>query len=290
MKKNLCMLCVALFAATLSPAVSEDFDTVLRTGVSELIKDADEPMKTVAVFSIKTDWGTAISDYIQRELEYQFVKKLGAGNVVSRDDFTKSLITSEIEYNQSGAVSNETLQDCGEIIGVDTIVSGDFSDTANGWLLMLKASQTKTGKHIAIWRTKIDAGDKDVQYLVAKGGKSRESIVRDVKQVTVEHIESETDLLAYGYQRFTFSRGAEDNIIIQNPDKKAYEIAVYAVDKKGRLDYYGTVHTTEKRYKDNPLNEDLDEYRAIWLKVLGNKQVCIYDLGEKHSDQYFEIR
>lgn len=172
-KLPLITLLFAMFAILVPTVHAEDFDTVLRTAATELIADSESNLKTVAVVAIKTKWGESIADYIQSELEYYFVKKLGAGNVVSRDDFTKSLIANEIEYNRSGVVSDETLQEWGEIIGVDAIINGEFIDTAIGWQLILKITQTKTGKHLAIWRGKIDATDADVAYQIVKDGKTR---------------------------------------------------------------------------------------------------------------------
>lgn len=114
---------------------------------------------------------------------------------------------------------------------------------------------------------------------------------QDPTAVKKSRIESEADLLDLGYKRFKFDEDAEDNIVIKNPKNAEYEIEVWAVNNRNLLSTYGTILVAGKKgYKGNPLDDDLDNYKAVWFKVLNDDKVVIKNLGEKWSDQYFEIQ
>ena len=102
-------------------------------------------------------------------------------------------------------------------------------------------------------------------------------------------IENEDDLKAAGFTRYRFDSDAEDYMVFKNDSSEDVEIEIWASDKRNRLKYYGTIFVNGRGYKGNPLDKDLDEYRAVWMKVLNSKNAVIRNLGEKHSDQYFEI-
>ena len=46
----------------------------------------------------------------------------------------------------------------------------------------------------------------------------------------------------------------------------------------------------QKGYKGNPLDDDLDNYRSLWFKVKNDDNAIIKNLGERFSDQHFEIK
>ena len=104
-------------------------------------------------------------------------------------------------------------------------------------------------------------------------------------------IETEDDLLAAGYKRFRIDEDAEDYIVFKNSKNIEYEIDVWAVNNRNHLSYYGTILVAgEKGYKGNPLDDDLDNYRSLWLKVKNDDNAIIKNLGERFSDQRFEIK
>ena len=113
------------------------------------------------------------------------------------------------------------------------------------------------------------------------------------EQATVKKraIETEDDLLENGYKRFKIAEDAEDNIVIKNKGNDEYEIEIWAVSSRNRLGYYGTILVTGKKgYKGNPLDGDLDNYKSVWLKITNDENAIIKNLGERFSDQYFEIQ
>ena len=104
-------------------------------------------------------------------------------------------------------------------------------------------------------------------------------------------IETEDDLLAAGYKRFRIDEDAEDYIVFKNSKNIEYEIDVWAVNNRNRLSYYGTILVAgQKGYKGNPLDDDLDNYRSLWFKVKNDDNAIIKNLGERFSDQHFEIK
>ena len=103
-------------------------------------------------------------------------------------------------------------------------------------------------------------------------------------------IKDEDDLLDFGYSRFRLGE-AEDNFVFKTLLNKEFEVDIWAMDKRGSLGYYGSIFVSgTKRYKGNPLDRDLDEYRWCFLKVLNDNEAIIKPLGVKHDDQYFEIQ
>ena len=116
---------------------------------------------------------------------------------------------------------------------------------------------------------------------------SQQQVTEQPKKTTPE---SEEDLLAAGYKRFKIDEDAEDNLVFKSKAKLEYEIEVWAVNKANKVRYYGTVVVNGKKgYKGNPLDDDLDNYKAVWLKITNDENATIKSLGEKFSDQVFEI-
>lgn len=103
-------------------------------------------------------------------------------------------------------------------------------------------------------------------------------------------IETEDDLKAAGFSRYRFDDDAEDYMVFKNNSPEDVEIEIWAADKRNRLQYYGTIFVDGNGYKGNPLDKDLDEYRAVWMKITNSKTAVIRNLGEKHSDQYFAVQ
>ncbi len=79
-------------------------------------------------------------------------------------------------------------------------------------------------------------------------------------------------------------------MVFKNNSPEDVEIEIWAADKRNRLQYYGTIFVDGSGYKGNPLDKDLDEYRAVWMKITNSKTAVIRNLGEKHSDLYFAVQ
>lgn len=120
------------------------------------------------------------------------------------------------------------------------------------------------------------------------GGESVEAPKEEVVDIIPQN---ENDCIRAGYKMFTFGSSAEDNIVIPNKNGPTYEIDIYAVHRKRGFKHFGSITVLAgKGYKKNPLEKDLDQYSAIYMKVTNNKKAVIMNMGDRHSDQYFEIQ
>ena len=186
MKKNFAFiaLAAALFAASSLYAKDPEFDDMLRMCAEEICKGIDGKVKNIAVVDVETEYW-ALSDHIVDELNHWFIKKLDSVNVVTRDEFTAAITRNEIKYNQSGEVSDETMQEFARL-GYDCVVKGNFSDVAGGYQLIITALNTESLKQYASWKGKLKAKDPDVKYLVEKSQKSPRPVVKLNKKTVVQ--------------------------------------------------------------------------------------------------------
>ncbi len=169
--KKFAFIFLCLLASTPVFAKDPTFDEQLEQAAIKLSESLDGKIESCAVMGVNCQWW-ALSDYIMQTLEYHLLENLGAGNVVSRDEFTDSLVASEIEYGSTGVVSDDTIQEWGEILGVDCIIHGEVSDVSSGYQIIIKATQTNTKKQLASWKGTVKSKDKDVKYLIDKSNKS----------------------------------------------------------------------------------------------------------------------
>ncbi|MGN0731354.1 MAG: DUF4384 domain-containing protein [Treponema sp.] len=147
------------------------FEDLLNNAATELSSDIDGRVKSLAILDVKTEYW-AVSDYIVDELAHYFTRRFGSGNIIAHDEFTRTLIENEFEYQQSGAVSDDTIQQIGRELGVDCIIVGEFIEISSGWNLFVKAIHVETKKQISSWKGKIDKKNKEVQFQIEKSRKS----------------------------------------------------------------------------------------------------------------------
>lgn len=166
MKKfTICMvtilMAIPLFAKTYS------LQEAIINGSAEICKKIDGNINTVVVVDVQSD-SESLSDYIYSELNYNFVCNLKKTAVAERNEFTLSLIKKEFEYQNSGEVSDVTIQSVGNSLGADCVVLGKIEDSSSGWKFTLKAVQVETKKILSVWSGTISKNDKDVKFIVSK--------------------------------------------------------------------------------------------------------------------------
>ncbi len=167
----LAALAFAFFAPAALWAKDANFEEQLKTAAAEVCQDIEGQVKSIAILDVHTEYW-AVSDYVVDELAHYFTRRFGAGNVIAHDDFTRSLISKELDYQQSGAVSDETIQEIGRELGVDCVIIGDFDEAANSWNLFVKAVQVETKKMLCSWKGKISKKDAEVKFQIEKSKKS----------------------------------------------------------------------------------------------------------------------
>lgn len=101
------------------------------------------------------------------------------------------------------------------------------------------------------------------------------------------------DLHEAGFTRIKMDKDAEDYLVINNwtGDEVELDIWVVGKGKKETLSHIGKIFVRpgDEGYKKNPLDHDLDRYSALFLKA-DSDNIVIEDGGEKHSDQYINLR
>lgn len=166
MKKfTICMvsilMAIPLFAKTYS------LQEAISNGSAEICKKIDGNINTVVIVDVQSD-SESLSDYIYSELNYNFVNNLKKTFVAERNEFTLSLIKKEFEYQNSGEVSDVTIQSVGNSLGAECVVLGKIEDSSSGWKFSLKAVQVETKKILSVWSGMISKNDKDVKFIVSK--------------------------------------------------------------------------------------------------------------------------
>lgn len=155
------LMAIPLFAKTYS------LQEAIINGSAEICKKIDGNINNVVVVDVQSD-SESLSDYIYSELNYNFVCNLKKTAVAERNEFTLSLIKKEFEYQNSGEVSDVTIQSVGNSLGADCVVLGKIEDSSSGWKFTLKAVQVETKKILSVWSGTISKNDKDVKYIISK--------------------------------------------------------------------------------------------------------------------------
>lgn len=170
---------LAVLAFCASPFFAKDveFEELLKTAATEVCADIEGSAKSLAILDVQTEYW-AVSDYIVDELAHYFTRRFGAGNVIAHDDFTRSLIEKELGYQNSGAVSDETIQEIGRELGVDCVIIGDFTESSNCWNLFVKATQVESKKLLTSWKGKVKKTDKEVKFQIEKSMKSGRPVAK----------------------------------------------------------------------------------------------------------------
>ena len=161
---------IPLFAKTYS------LQEAISKGSSEICKKIDGNINTVVIVDVQAD-SERLSDYIYSELNNNFVVNLKTTAVAERNDSTLSLIKKEFDYQNSGEVSDATIQSVGNSLGADCVVLGKFEDASSGWKFTLKAVQVETKKILYIWSGTVSRNDKDVKYYVASKKSNQQEIM-----------------------------------------------------------------------------------------------------------------
>ena len=161
------LLCLGslLFAKDLT------FEELLNQAATEVTAEIEDSVKSLAILDVQTEYW-AVSDYIVDELAHYFTRRFGSGNVTAHDDFSRSLIEEELNYQHSGAVSDETIQEIGRELGVDCVIIGEFTEISSGYQLFVKATMVETKKIASSWKGKIKKNDKEVKFQIEKSKKS----------------------------------------------------------------------------------------------------------------------
>ena len=192
MKKfTICMvsilMAIPLFAKTYS----------LQEAISEVSKSftkkLDGNVNTIAVMGIKTEY-SELNDYICSEMTHEFVISFEKTAITERNTYALEIIRKELNYQNSGEVSDSSIQSAGNSLGADCVVMGELMPVSKGWQLTVKAIQVESKRVLISWSGSIDKNDKNIQFQIKKAA-------GNVKKDTVKLIDpkhEEEDILFEG--------------------------------------------------------------------------------------------
>lgn len=166
MKKRLLTIAfLCLFSAAF--AKEPTLDESIEKAAQQLSASIDGNVKALAVLDVRCS-SPALSDYIVTTLNYYLSTDLQRTAIVVRDEYSRSLVQKEFDYQLSGFVSDETAQSICNALGADSIVLGSMEQVSDGWLLSLRAMTLETQKVLVAWRGKISEKDKELRFQLSK--------------------------------------------------------------------------------------------------------------------------
>ena len=172
MKKIIHFVLAALLLSLPLSAKEPTVEQSIRNAAAEIAERIDGNVNTVVVLTIHSKdsktplW--ALSDYLVAMLNHEFTNILEKTSVAERDEYSLALIQQESNFQLSGEVSDETIQEIGQALGADCLVSGEIMETSGGWNLTLRATLVESKKIVASSKCKVSGKDKEVKFQVKK--------------------------------------------------------------------------------------------------------------------------
>lgn len=123
-------------------------DSALKNGVSYLRSRVPQNTR-VSILNIESD-SPELSGYVLKNLSTALVND-GYFTVIERDAAGLSSLDGEMNYQLSGAVSDETSLFLGRQLGAEIILLGGMNPSGQGYRLDLKALQVETAQVAAQW-------------------------------------------------------------------------------------------------------------------------------------------
>ena len=133
------------FAIALSPALAADKTYRLEAGIAAIAKNLTAkltPGTKIVIFDIRSKRPEA-SDYIIEELTADLVE---IGTLVVVDRQSLEAIRSELTFQSSGDVSDESAQRLGSMLGAQTLISGSFELFNDRYRFAVKAVKVETSE------------------------------------------------------------------------------------------------------------------------------------------------
>ena len=155
------LMAIPLFAKTYS--LQEAISEVSRSFTKKL----DGNVNTIAIMDIKTEY-SELNDYICSEMTHEFVISFEKTAVTERNTYALEIIRKELNYQNSGEVSDSSIQSAGNSLGADCVVMGQLMPVSKGLQLTVKAIQVESKRVLISWSGSIDKNDKNIQFQIKK--------------------------------------------------------------------------------------------------------------------------
>lgn len=281
MKRIIFLVAVALSSFSLA-AKEEELDGILHGAAQSVSESIEGRVKAMAVLDVRSEhW--ALSDYIVETLNHWFSQEMGSGSIVARDEFTLSLIKQESDWQLSGAVSDETIQEIGQALGTDCIVLGEMDDVSGGWQLIVKAVSVETNKVLASWRGKIKSKDKDVKYLIEKSKGARKPPASSAaKKQDTEQTETEVRASIVGPGESSVSVLYPGDVIrIKVSAERNSYLAILCIDANGEESWLPLEDSYIRAGETRVFPDIPGAILRVQDSIFGSEQVVVYAAPEK---------
>lgn len=160
-KKIAAVVCAALCAAA---TFAVDIETALQQ-VADQFSASLKKGTTIAIVGISSD-STEMSNFMLDEMTLDFVKqhKLTVANRANLDAIKK-----EMNFQLSGEVSDETIQQLGAMIGANVVIHGSMKPLGRNFNLIVQALDVTSATVLDMIRIRVEPND-ITDYLFAQGG------------------------------------------------------------------------------------------------------------------------
>lgn len=261
------------------------FEDLLNTAATEVTADIESSAKSLAILDVNTEYW-AVSDYIVDELAHYFTRRFGAGNVIAHDDFTRSLIEKELDYQHSGAVSDETIQEIGRELGVDCVIIGEFTEISTGFQLFVKANHVETKKILCSWKGKIKKTDKEVKFQIERSKKEPKKTFNSSSGSTKKNSNTTSGITA----AMINENGDEISILYPadvirfrvSSNKNAY-LAILCIDANGEEEWLPLQNSYIRAGESRIFPDIPGVVLSVDGGMFGNEQVVVYAAGSEEE-------
>ncbi|MDE7227583.1 MAG: penicillin-binding protein activator LpoB [Treponemataceae bacterium] len=163
-KKIAAVVCAAWCAAA---AFAVDIETALQQ-VTDQFSATFKKGTTIAIVGISSD-SAEMSDFMLDDLTMRFVqaRKVTVANRANLD-----AIKTEMNFQLSGEVSDESIQQLGAMVGASIVVHGKLIPIGSTFNLTVQALDVTSAAVIDMCRIRVEPSDM-TDYLFAQGGVSR---------------------------------------------------------------------------------------------------------------------
>jgi TolB-like protein len=173
----------------------------------------------VAILEVGSRWGR-VSSYIQEELMAAVVNE-GAVTVVEREDL--DLISEEMDFQQSGGVSDKSAAQLGQQLGAQFIVTGTFDQAGDNFRLRVKVIEVEKAAVRLMFNQTVESDDtvtglmgrRAAQGPSSSGGADRQKILEASKEA----------ILAY-FKRYKPQAKAEGNKVRGEAQYGKYKVKI----------------------------------------------------------------
>jgi TolB-like protein len=167
----LALLIMIIIGSCASTAKANPDEVSLNTAIREAAARMETrlPAGTKIALINFTSPSQAFSEYVLDELSSVLVNN---GKLVVVDRANLDKIRQELGFNMSGEVSDKSMQEIGQMLGAQALVTGSLTSIADLRRVMFKAIMTETAA-VTVQHPADIINDKRIQALLASGGGSR---------------------------------------------------------------------------------------------------------------------